>query len=77
MFRAYIDVFMKIFPDDFMVFSDLLIHLEIFFKCFFKCRKFGISMNLNKCAFMAFSRIVLGFIVSKKGRVMDAKKIKV
>jgi hypothetical protein len=34
-------------------------------------------MNLNKCAFMAFSRIVLGFIVSKKGRVMDAKKIKV
>jgi hypothetical protein len=30
----YIDVFMKIFPDDFIVFNDLSTHLEKLQKCF-------------------------------------------
>jgi hypothetical protein len=42
-FREYVDVFMKIFLDDFMVFNDLLTYLEKFKKCFMKCREFGIS----------------------------------
>ncbi len=50
-----IDVFMKIILDDFIIFNDLLIHLEKIFKCFFKCKEFGISLNPNKCAFMVFS----------------------
>jgi hypothetical protein len=29
-FHEYIDVFIKIFLDDFMIFSDLLTYLEIF-----------------------------------------------
>jgi len=53
----------------------LSIHLEFFFKCFLKCRKFGISLNLDKCAFMVFSRTILGFIMSKEGKVMDLKKV--
>jgi hypothetical protein len=36
-FQKYIDVFMKIFLDDFIVFSNLLTHLEKLIKCFFKC----------------------------------------
>ncbi len=74
-FRAYIDLFMKIFLNDFMVFSDLLTHLESFLICFYKCREFGISLNLNNYAFMVFSKIVLGFIMSKEARVMDPKNI--
>ncbi len=49
-------------------------HLEKFKKCFLKCKNFGINLNLDKCAFMVFSRTILGFIVSKEGKVMDPKK---
>jgi hypothetical protein len=67
---------MEIFVDDFIVFSDLSTHLEKLKKCFLKCKEFNISPNLYKCAFMVFSKTILGFIVSKKGKVMDPKKIK-
>jgi hypothetical protein len=75
-FHEYTYVFMKIFVDDFIVFSDLSTHLhEKFKKCFFKCREFSISLNLNKCAFMVFLGIILSFIISKEGKVMDPKKV--
>jgi hypothetical protein len=74
-FHEYIDVFMKIFLDDFTIFSDLSTHLEKLNKCIFKCKEFGINLNLNKCAFMVFLRTILGFIISKKGKVMDPKKV--
>jgi hypothetical protein len=74
-FHEYINVFMKIFLDDFMVFNDLSTHVKKLKKCFLKCRKFSISLNPNKCAFMVFSGTILGFIVSKEGKVMDPKKV--
>ncbi len=74
-FRKYIDVFMKIFLDDFTVFNDMSTHLEKLKKCFFKCREFSISLNPNKCAFMVFLGTNLRFIMSKEGKVMDPKKV--
>jgi hypothetical protein len=68
---------MKIFPNDFIIFSDLSTHLEKLKKCFLKCREYGISLNPNKCAFMVCSKTILGFIVSKEGKTPDPKKIKV
>ncbi len=53
-FHEYIDVFMKIFLDDFTVFSDLSTHLEKLKKCFLKCKEFNISLNPDKCTFMVF-----------------------
>jgi hypothetical protein len=53
-FCEYINVFMKIFLNDFIVFNDLSTHLEKLKKCFLKCKEFGISFNLDKCAFMVF-----------------------
>ncbi len=44
-FHEYIGVFMKIFLDDFTIFSDLPTHLEKLKKCFLKCREFGMSLN--------------------------------
>jgi len=32
-------------------------------------------MNLNKCAFMIFSGMILGFIVSKYGKLPNPNKI--
>jgi hypothetical protein len=66
---------MKIFCDEFTIFNDLLTHLEKLKKLFLKCRKFGINFILDKCAFMVFSGTILGFIISKKGKIMDPKKI--
>jgi hypothetical protein len=74
-FCEYIDVFMKIFLDDFTVFSDLYTHLEKLRKCFLKCKEYGISLNPDKCAFMVCFRTILGFIVSKEGKTHDPKKI--
>jgi hypothetical protein len=74
-FHEYINVFMKIFLDDFMVFNDLSTHVKNLKKCFLKCRMFNISLNPNKCTFMVFLGTILGFIVSKKGKVMDPKKV--
>jgi hypothetical protein len=74
-FCEYTNVFMKIFLHNFVVFSDLSTHLEKLKKCFFKCRENGISLNPNKCAFMVFFGIILGFIISKEGKTFDLKKI--
>jgi hypothetical protein len=64
-FREYIYVFMKIFLDDFIVFSDLSTHLEKLRKWFFKCREYGTSLRPKKCAFMAYFGTILGFIVQR------------
>jgi len=44
-FNEYIDVFVKIFLNDFINFNDMSTHIKI---CFMKCRKFDISFNLDK-----------------------------
>jgi hypothetical protein len=66
---------MKIFLDDFTIYNDLSTHLEKFMNYFFNCKEFGINLNPNKCAFMVFLRTILGFIISKKGKVIDPKKV--
>ncbi len=73
--HEYINVFMKIFLDDFTIFNDLSTDLVKLKKCFLKCRKFGISPNPYKFTFIVFSRTILDFKVFKKGKVMDPKKI--
>jgi hypothetical protein len=67
---------MKIFLNDFIVFNVLSTHLKKLRKCFLKCRKYGISLNLKKYAFMVCFGTILGFVISKKGKTPDPKKIK-
>jgi hypothetical protein len=66
---------MKIFLDDFTIYSDLESHLMKLRLCFQKCKEYKISLNLEKCAFMLFSRLILGFIVSKEGKILYLKKV--
>ncbi len=61
--------------DDFMVYNDMENHLQKFRLCFRKCKKYGINLNLDKCAFMVFSGMILGSIISKGGKLQDLKKI--
>ncbi len=50
-------------------------HLQKLRLCFQKCRKYDISLNLDKCAFMVFLRMIIGFIISKEVKLLDPKKI--
>jgi len=74
-FKKYLDSFMKIFLDDFIMYSDMESHLQKLNLCFEKCREYGIGLNLDKCAFMVFLGMILGFIVSKEGKLLDPKKM--
>jgi hypothetical protein len=75
-FREYLDQFIKIFLDDFIVYSDLESHLMKRRLCFQKCREYRMSFNLEKCAFMVFSGLILGFIVSKEGKIPYLRRFK-
>jgi hypothetical protein len=76
-FKNYLDDFMKKNLDDFTIFSDLDKHLSKLQKCFEKCWEYGISLNMEKCAFMVFLGMIICFIVSKEGKLLDPKKVKV
>jgi len=74
-FREYLNRFMKIFLDDFIIYSDMEHHLMKLRLCFQKCKKHRISLNLEKCAFMIFSGLILRFIASKEGKIPNPKKV--
>ncbi len=57
------------------MYIDMDSHMQKLKLCFQKCREHGINMNLDKCAFIVFSRMILGFIVSKEGKLPNPKKI--
>jgi hypothetical protein len=48
-------------------------HLQKLKVCFQKCREYDNSLNPNKCAFKVFSRMILGFIVSKERKLLDCE----
>jgi hypothetical protein len=60
---------MKIFLDDLKMYSDMESHPHKLRLCFQKCREYGISLNLDRCAFMVFSEMILGFIISKERKL--------
>ncbi len=61
---------MKIFLDDFIMYSDVESHLQKLKLCFQTCKEYVISLNLDKCAFT-----ILGFIVVKEGKLPNLEKI--
>jgi hypothetical protein len=75
-FKEYLDSFMRIFLDDFIVYSDMESHLHKLRLCFQKCKEYGISLNLDKCAFMVFSGMILGFLFPKKGNYKIQRRYK-
>jgi hypothetical protein len=76
-FKKYLDQFMKIFLDDFTIYNDMESHLMKLKLCFQKCKKYRINFNIDKCAFMVFLGQILGFIVSKEGKILDPKKVQI
>jgi hypothetical protein len=58
-FKAYLDYFMKIFLDNFIIYSDMESHLMKLKLCFQKCNEYRINLNPKKCAFMVFVGLIL------------------
>jgi len=73
-FKDYLDDFMRLFLDDFIIFSNLDAHLSKLWKCFEKCREYGISLNLDKCAFMVFSGMIFKLHSLKGGEAPRSKE---
>jgi hypothetical protein len=65
---------MKIILDDFIVYSDMESHLQKLRLCFQKWKEYGISLNPNKCEFMVFSRVILGFSYFQKREIVRSKE---
>jgi hypothetical protein len=74
-FKEYFHQSMKIFLDDFIVYNDIESHLMKLRFCFQNCREYRINLNLEKFSFMVFSRLILGFIISKEGKILNLKKV--
>jgi hypothetical protein len=74
-FKDYLGVFMKLFLDDFSVFNNLDTHLPKLWLYFDKCKEFGINLNPEKCMFLVHSSVILGYVVSKEGKLPYLKKI--
>jgi len=66
---------MKLFLDDFSVYSDIDSHLLKLRLVFERCRKYGVSLNPEKCILYVPSGVILDFIVGKEGKFPDPKKI--
>ncbi len=74
-FKEYLGSFMKTNLDDFSLFNDIEIDLSKLQLCFNKCQEFGIDLNLDKCMFLVYFKVILGYIVSKEGKLLYLKKI--
>lgn len=74
-FKDYLNDFMKLFLDDFNVYSIEDTHLTKLQPCFDRCWEYGLSLNSNKCIFMVASGMILGCVVSKEGKFPNLKKI--
>lgn len=73
----YLRKFMLAFLDDFYLYSNFITHLNKLILCLEKCWEYNISLNSEKCLFLMFSGLILGYLVSKDGKFLDPKKIKV
>jgi hypothetical protein len=43
--------------------------------CFDKCKKIDKNLNLKKCIFIMHLGVILGYVVSKEGKLSNLKKI--
>ena len=71
-FRGLINHSIVVYLDDVTVFSkNRSDHISHLCKVLERCRKFGISLNPKKTIFAVIEGILIGFVVSKEGIMID------
>ena len=70
------DRFVVIYMDDITIYSRFdKEHIRHLGRVFFKCRKYGISLNPRKSNFSLEEGKLLGHIISKEGIRIDPKRV--
>lgn len=75
-FQNYLYKFMQVFCDDFYVYSKIVTYLDKLTLYLEKCREYNINLNPEKCLFLMFLGLILGYVVSKDGKFPDPKKLR-
>jgi hypothetical protein len=73
-FRKNLDQFMKIFLDDFIIYNDMENHLMKLRLCCQKCKKYRISFNPKKCAFMVCVGLIYGSYFPRKEKYKTLRR---
>jgi hypothetical protein len=76
-FKEFIHQFLKLYLDDWTVYSLLKDHVEVLRLILERCRQYQISLNVKKFIFGTLFGILLGHIVCKQGLLVDPAKIAV
>jgi hypothetical protein len=76
-FKEFIHQFLKVYLDDWTVYSLLKYHEEVLCLMLEICRQCHISLNIKKCIFRTSFGILLGHIVCKQGLLVGPAKIAV
>ena len=76
-FIDYLNKFMKVFLDDFIVYGTKDDHIEHLEKCLIKCRENGVSLNPEKCYFCINSGRLLWHVVCTERLLVNLKKVEV
>lgn len=74
-FRPYLKKFFRIYLDDGTVYGRIQDHVGQLRQIFQACRENGVSLNADKCMFLFFAGVILGYIVCKYGKLPDPSKI--
>jgi hypothetical protein len=73
-FKEFIHHFLKVYLDNWIVYSLLENHVEVLHLMLERCRQWHMSLNINKCIFGTPFGILLGHIVCKQGLLVDPAK---
>ena len=68
-FKDYLNNFMKLYPDDFSVYSDIATHLPKLRLAFERCRQYGVSLNPDKCIFFMYHRVL--YLVTSSAKLVN------
>jgi hypothetical protein len=68
---------MLVFIDDFSTLTSKIDHMVMLKACFERCRHYGIALNPEKIYLAVERGVLLGHVVSKKGKEPDPEKIEV
>jgi hypothetical protein len=74
-FKEFIHKFLKVYLDDWTVFSLLKYHIEVLMLMLDRCRQCHISLNSKKFIFCVPFGILLDHVVCKHGLLVDPSKV--
>jgi hypothetical protein len=76
-FREFIHKLIKVYMDDWTIYTLLKEHVELLHLMFDRCGELQISLNLRKCIFCVPHGNLLGHIVCREGVLVDPAKVAV